>query len=176
MGGMVEMCVLRMYQAQLPLMGGKGSLFVDCFGTELEPPALELILELNAGKIAIVAQAGKDSYQYASFLELVEKYHQNLCILLESLACQPAVRLRGQLQFIWRGALNEAPSKLHAAKNEIIYEIVMTLWTAVLLRFRQAVSVIRSGGAGAPKDAAKLFMEAASLSQYVCVVLCCVAM
>ncbi len=151
-------------------------MFVDCFGTELEPPALELILELNAARIAIVAQSGKDSYHYPSFLELVEKYHRNLCILLESLACQPVVRLKGQLQFVWRGALNEAPSKLHAAKNELIYEIVMSLWTAALLRFRQAVSIIHSGGAGAPKDAAKLFMEAASITQYVrldcCAVLC----
>ena len=66
-------------------------------------------------------------------------------------------------QFVWRGCLSDPPSAMHAPKSEIIYEIIMVLWCSIMLRFRQGVSTVEVGGT--PKEAAKLFLEAASLSQ-----------
>jgi len=96
----------------------------------------------------------------------IQAYVTCLQLLLESLNCQQTVRLTRQLAFSWNGAygLSDGAFRQHGPQQEIIYELVMAIYCQAFCRYSVGVGLLRASSA---KEAAKAFLEAASVFQYL---------
>lgn len=95
---LINSCILRMHSAQVPIVGGRSFLFVECFGSELQPAALDLVNTLNSTRQVLLQQSSQDSYDYLHFISQLDMYRERLAVLLESLSCQSVVNLHTALQ------------------------------------------------------------------------------
>jgi len=96
----------------------------------------------------------------------IQAYITSLQLLLESLNCQTTVRLTRQLAFSWNGARGLADSgyRQHGPQAEIIYELVMAIYCQAFCKYSVGVGLLRASSA---KEAAKSFLEAAAVFQYL---------
>jgi hypothetical protein len=168
-------CILRTFPIQPPIMNSAAAAFLESFGTtNISVEAAALIRKLTEDRQTLMSLMNKDPGDMNAVYKYAEQYLQNLSQLLESLNCCGSVRLQKMLALSWRGAqglIDEAHRIPSTVQQEIIYEIIMIIYVLGLAKYATAVNLLHSNGAPiskeALKEAAKCFLDAAGIFQYL---------
>ncbi len=165
-------CVLRTYTIDLPTSTSDGADWVaTLLSPEISQEAQDLTKHLARSRSALLQETLADSSLSHPELDV---YLNKLNLLLDSLNSQATVKVYRPLSFNWSGSITAKPFRRFERLSEIIYEIVMVVWTKVIVTYRRGVSHLASvlgATAASPTDpithAAKAFNESAGICKYL---------
>ena len=176
---LLTVCVLRTYTLNLPIAVENTDWKAILLSSNLPSEAVELVEKLYNGRKAMIHELNHDGFGGTD----IDVYLSSLTCLLESLNCQATVKVNTRLLFTWCGLFEKknnssissaavaATSVRHAYEpiGEIIYEIVMCLWSKVLMLYRQGISLLQTIPQNSDNItlAAKSFIGATSVCDYL---------